>query len=44
MSMGYPPRIEISIERVPGSNDSEPLRLSVEGLSEDAIFQILPGI
>ena len=41
--MGYPPRIEITIMSAPESKKSEPLRLSVEGLSEAAIFQLSPG-
>ena len=45
LSMGFPPRIEISIIDVPpaGDQNSEPLELHVQGLNVKSIFQLLPG-
>ena len=42
-SIGYVPRIEIEIKKVPKSQDSEPLELKVEGLNKESAFQISPG-
>ena len=43
LSIGYIPRIEIEIKKVPESQDSEPLELEVEGLNKESAFQISPG-
>ena len=43
LSLGFPPRVEISIIGVPDNKNSEPLEIQIEGLNLASIFQILPG-
>ena len=44
LELNYPPRIDIGVTLTPVTPNPKPLELLVEGLNEDCIFNLHPGI
>ena len=44
LELNYPPRIDIGVTLTPVTLNPKPLELHVEGLNEDYIFNLHPGI
>ena len=43
LELDYPPKIEVGIQKIPTSQDSEPLRIHIEGLDRESTTSFLPG-
>ena len=44
LELNYPPTIDISVTLTPVTPNPKPLELLVEGLNENYIFNLLPGM
>ena len=44
LEMDYPPKIEVEIQSLPCSPDSEPLHITIRGLDRESTYVLRPGM